>query len=200
LSDEQHRWVAIARILGPRGNKGEVAVELLTDFPERLAKIRTVYLRKPEDDCQPLAMEVASFWISKNHVGQAVYQFKSIDSISAAEALRRRIVLLPIEKRVQLPSGMYFISDLIGCSVFEHAEPESAYASGPCSLATAPSAIGQVSDVEFTGEDQPGTPLLHVDTPQGELLIPLAEDICFRIDTQARRIDVHLPEGLRDLQ
>jgi hypothetical protein len=29
--------------------------------------------------------------------------------------------------------------------------------------------------------------------------VPLAEDICRRIDIVARRIDVILPEGLRDL-
>ncbi len=38
-----------------------------------------------------------------------------------------------------------------------------------------------------------------MDTGQGELLIPLAEDICKRIDAAARRIEVTLPEGLRDL-
>jgi ribosomal 30S subunit maturation factor RimM len=38
-----------------------------------------------------------------------------------------------------------------------------------------------------------------INTRNGELLIPLAEDICTRIDPAARRIDVVLPEGLRDL-
>jgi ribosomal 30S subunit maturation factor RimM len=31
------------------------------------------------------------------------------------------------------------------------------------------------------------------------MLIPLAADICSKIDTVARRIDVVLPEGLREL-
>jgi ribosomal 30S subunit maturation factor RimM len=56
-----------------------------------------------------------------------------------------------------------------------------------------------VKDVQFTGEGASGTPLLAVDTSTGELLVPLAEDICLRVDTRARRIDVVLPEGLRDL-
>jgi len=58
-----------------------------------------------------------------------------------------------------------------------------------------------VGDVQFPGEGEGlrGTPLLEVETPQGELLIPLALDICKRIDLTARRIDVWLPEGLRDL-
>jgi ribosomal 30S subunit maturation factor RimM len=41
--------------------------------------------------------------------------------------------------------------------------------------------------------------VLAVGTPEGELLIPLAAEICTRIDTQARRIEVRLPEGLRGL-
>ena len=59
--------------------------------------------------------------------------------------------------------------------------------------------LGTVRDVQFPGEEVAGTPLLQVETSQGELLIPLAVDICTKIDPLARRIDVVLPEGLRDL-
>ena len=54
--------------------------------------------------------------------------------------------------------------------------------------------IGHVRDVQMTG----GTPILVVDSPRGELLIPLAQDICVRVDTAARAIEVVLPEGLRE--
>ena len=54
-------------------------------------------------------------------------------------------------------------------------------------------------DVLFTGESVAGTPILQVQTAGGELLVPLAEDICARIDVAARRIDVRLPEGLVDV-
>jgi ribosomal 30S subunit maturation factor RimM len=56
-----------------------------------------------------------------------------------------------------------------------------------------------VRDVFFPGEGTAGTPLLQVEAAAGELLVPLAEDICWRIDVAARRIDVTLPEGLSDL-
>jgi ribosomal 30S subunit maturation factor RimM len=59
--------------------------------------------------------------------------------------------------------------------------------------------LGKVRDVYFPGEGQRGTPLLSLDTASGELLVPLAEDICQRLDVAARRIEVRLPEGLRDL-
>ena len=66
-------------------------------------------------------------------------------------------------------------------------------------MSTAPSLLGGVTDVQFTGEGGSGTPLLVVDTREGELLIPLAEDICTKIDPPSRRIDVLLLEGLREL-
>ena len=59
--------------------------------------------------------------------------------------------------------------------------------------------LGTVRDVQFPGEEISGTPLLEVETSSGEMLIPLAEDICTKIDTAARRIDVRLPEGLVEL-
>jgi ribosomal 30S subunit maturation factor RimM len=59
--------------------------------------------------------------------------------------------------------------------------------------------VGTVRDVFFPGAGVPGTPLLQVDRVRGELLVPLAEDICKVIDVSARRIEVRLPEGLDDL-
>jgi 16S rRNA processing protein RimM len=190
--------VVLARILRPRGNKGEVAVELLTDFPERLAHMREVFLRGTgKSEARPA--QVRAFWIDRNHPGQAVYHFEGCASISEAEKFRGLDVLIPFEQRVTLPAGKYFISDLVGCSVFESAVEPPVVSSSPCSLASAPALMGTVSDVQMTGEDVAGTPLLVVNTRGGELLIPLAEDICTRIDPVARRIDVILPEGLRDL-
>jgi len=66
-------------------------------------------------------------------------------------------------------------------------------------MSEAPSLIGSVIDVQATGEEQAGTPILVVDVRGEELLIPLAEDICRGIDVAGRRIEVVLPEGLRDL-
>jgi len=191
----------VARILRPRGNKGEVAAELLTDFPERLTKMTEIFLGRNGGTAgeEPHLTGVKACWLSQNHRGQAVFHFQGIDSISEAEKLRGLEVLLPFEHRVTLREGQYFVSDLIGCSVFENPASAPAASSSPCSLAEAPAFLGTVSDVQFPAEETPGTPLLEVDTSRGELLIPLAVDICQRIDPQARRIDVILPEGLREL-
>jgi 16S rRNA processing protein RimM len=201
LSPETQRWVIVARILRPRGNKGEVAAELLTDFPERLTVMTEVFIgasdRAQADEPRLIALK--SCWLSQNHKGQAAFHFEGCNSISEAEKFRGHDVFLPIEKRVTLGPGQYFVDDLIGCSVFETPEGASVVSSSPCSLATAPALLGVVRDVQFTGEGVSGTPILAIDTSSGELLVPLAEDICANINTLARRIDVALPEGLRDL-
>jgi 16S rRNA processing protein RimM len=189
----------VARILRARGNKGEVAVELLTDFPERLTKLKDVYVGPAGGKMEPRQVALKNCWLSQNHRGQAVFHFEGVNSISEAEKYRGMEILLPFEQRVTIPAGQYFVSDLIGCSVFENSVATPAVASSPCSLGEAPSLLGTVRDVQIPGEDFPGTPLLEVETSQGDLLIPLALDICTRIDTVARRIDVVLPEGLRDL-
>jgi 16S rRNA processing protein RimM len=130
-----------------------------------------------------------------------VFHFAGVASINDAEKFRGLDVLLPFEERVTLPAGQFFVADLIGCGVFEVPRVEPVVASSPCSMGTAPQLLGTVRDVQFPGEGERvrGTPLLEVETAQGELLIPLAEDICKCIDAAARRIEVTLPEGLRDL-
>jgi 16S rRNA processing protein RimM len=200
LSGEAQRWVIVARILRPRGNKGEVAAELLTDFPERLIKLSEVFLGRSGRTAaaEPRLTAVKACWLSQNHKGQAVFHLEGCNSISEAEKFRGLDVLLPIEKRVTLAAGQYFVDDLVGCSVFEHVNESSVVSSLP-SQPCATSLLGTVRDVQFTGEGVSGTPILALDSPGGELLIPLAEDICKRIDIVAQRIDVVLPEGLRDL-
>ena len=196
VSAEQ-RFVTVARILRARGNKGEVAAELLTDFPERLPEIKQMFLRAESGGRRGVVLR--EFWVDRNHPGKAVFHFEGIDSINDAERLRGLEVQISLEQRAEVPSGSFFVTDLIGCSVFEIAATASPMRSSPCSLAEAPTLLGKVRDVYFPGEGQPGTPLLAVDSSRGEVLVPLAEDICAMIEITARRIEVKLPEGLRDL-
>src|SRR5262245_23404468 len=178
------KFVTVARILRARGNKGEVAAELLTDFPDRFQDQKEVYLSA---NSGPQKATLQSFWLDRNHPGQCVFHFAGVSSINDAEKLRGLNVQVPWEQRAEIPSGSYFVTDLIGSSVFELPTATPPVASSPYSLAECAAFLGQVRDVYFPGEGQRGTPLLALDTPQGELLIPLAEDICKKIDLPARR-------------
>ena len=137
--------------------------------------------------------------MDRNHPEHGIFHFEGCSSIDAAEKFRGLEVLIPIADRVKLPAGRYFVSDLIGCSVFENPVAEAKLSSPACAMEEAPRMVGTVQDVYFPGEGTAGTPLLQVQTAAGELLVPLAEDICRSIDVAARRIDVTLPEGLCDL-
>jgi 16S rRNA processing protein RimM len=122
-----------------------------------------------------------------------------VSSISDAEKFRGLEVLLPFQQRMTLPAGQYFVSDLVGCSVFENPVSPPVVSSAPGSPGETPKLVGTVKDVQIPGEEISGTPLLEVETPSGEILIPLAADICTKIDIPARRIEVVLSEDLRDL-
>jgi len=161
--------------------------------------MKEVFLSDSAGTAEPRLAGLQSFWMDRNHPGQGVFHFEGCASISEAEKFRGVDVVIPFEQRVTLPAGKYFVSDLVGCSVFESSLEAPVVSSSPCSLASAPALIGTVRDVQMTGEDVAGTPLLVVAVRGGELLIPLATDICTRIDPAARRIDVILPEGLRHL-
>jgi len=131
--------------------------------------------------------------------GRQFFHFEGVNSISEAETFRGFEVSAAVRTARRPACGQYFVSDLIGCSVFENPVSSPIVSSSPCSLAEAPSLLGAVRDVQFPEKTFLGRPLLEVETSHGEILIPLAVDICTKIDPAARRIDVILPEGLRDL-
>lgn len=175
--------VTIARILRPWGRRGEVAAEILTDFPQRLAGMREAWLAGERTG--PRRAGILSCRI---HLGQAIFHFEGVQTISEAEALRGLEVQVPLGERAPVGPGRYYITDLIGCQVWEEG-------------ATAP--VGDVLDVQRAGEEKrgalPESWVLVVGAPAGELLIPLAAEICTSIDTTSGRIEVRLPEGLREL-
>jgi 16S rRNA processing protein RimM len=178
--EAEDAWLAIARILRPRGRRGEVIAEVLTDFSERFANLKRAFLENADAGPQPV--EIAETWW---HAGRLILRFAGVDSISQAEGLRGRLLLIPRGERVALGENRYYLWELIGCDVF-------------CRGTLTP--LGRVTDVEPTG----GVELLRVQTdvpgPEtGELLIPLAQEICPEIDVSARRIVIDPPEGLLDL-
>jgi len=181
--------LTLARIVRARGRKGEVAAEILTDFPERLTRLRQVWLHgagrpgRPAGEDRPA--RIRACWISSSRGGQAIFHFEGCDSISQAEELVGLEVQVPFEERMPLPPGRYYISDLVGCAVWEKSRD-----------GRATERLGTVADLQFIGG---AAPLLVVQTARGELLIPLAEEICVLIDPAAHRIEAVLPEGLRDL-
>jgi 16S rRNA processing protein RimM len=186
-------WTTVAQILRPQGRKGELLAELLTDFPERFETNKQVYLAKPGfSGTAPEARtaEVENFWlpVGRNE-GRIVLHFAGIASIEAAEKLMGLDVLIPETERVELEDDASYISDLVGCVVYDQE-----------------AAIGVVADVHFAMTPDgarrldEAAPLLEVEGLAGEeFLIPFAKSFLISLDVAAKKIVMQLPTGLLDI-
>ena len=196
MSEAPQAWVWLARIRRPQGRKGEVLAELLTDFPEKFADRRRLWLlpgnagapgpshlgtreTKPTEQ-QARQLDLINHW---PHKGSIVLHFAGVDSISAAEALAGFIVAIPRAERAALAEDEAFIGDLIGCTLVDVA-------------GTNPVSVGEIEDVDLSAGP---TPLFIVRGATGEILIPFAKGYLRKIDVVARRVEMALPEGLVDL-
>jgi 16S rRNA processing protein RimM len=166
--------VVVARVARSHGRRGEVILNLETDFPEqRFAPGNRVMVRRGADAA---ALVVRSVWFMK---ARPVVGFEGFESIDDAETLAGQELRIPADELADLPEGMFYHHDLIGCQV------ETAGGD----------AVGQVVAVEGSGEAS----RLVVETPRGEELIPLASEMVPLVDTRARRIVITAPEGLLGL-
>ena len=164
--------VLVGRIARAHGNKGQVIVNPETDFPDERFKVGAVVLVGPE--ATPRAIREVRI-----HQGRPILALEGIGSMTEAEALAGAELQVPAGASTALPDGTFYHYDLIGCAV-EDVSGRS---------------IGSVTGVEGTA----GASRLRVAADRGEVLVPLAEDICVRIDIAGRRIVVDPPEGLIEL-
>lgn len=165
-------YVAIGQVRKPQGRRGEVAAEILTDFPDRFQAGAELWLSNGTS-WQKRLLEGSWF-----HKGRAILKFAGSDSISEAETLVGLWIGLPRSERHALPPGAIYRSDLLGCDVLENNQR-----------------VGTVEGIEETG----AVPLLKVRTADGELLVPFAQEICRTVDVGKKEIRVWLPEGLKEL-
>jgi 16S rRNA processing protein RimM len=229
----QPQWTWLARIRRPQGRKGEVFADILTDFPEKFADRRRLWLlpenpapapglaTKAADEARlstkqnglvsghdfshaedaskqtralapegrpaassrpaaPREVELANHWL---HKGGVVLHFSGVDSISDAETLAGLIVAIPQAERAPLAEDETYIGDLIGCTLADVA-------------GAAPHVVGEIEDVDRTAGP---VALLVVRGTAGEVLVPFAKSYLRKIDLEAKRVEMALPEGLTDL-
>jgi 16S rRNA processing protein RimM len=197
------QWIVLAHILRPQGRRGEVLADLLTDFPERFDLHPRVWLALPgfagENSVDPKSIaragsaeqaEVASHWLPVGrNAGRIVLHFAGIDSIEKAEQLAGKEVIVPLSDRLPLDADAAYISDLIGCTVYDGEV-----------------ALGTVDNVEFpTSADgsrrlDDAAPLLAIASPEGEeILVPFASAYLLELNVAAKTIRMALPEGLAEI-
>jgi 16S rRNA processing protein RimM len=176
------QWVWLARIRRPQGRKGEVFADILTDFPEKFAERRRLWLL-PEgaSAAAPREVELLAHWL---HKGGVVLHFAGIDSISAAETLAGLTVAIPLADRAPLAEDEVYIADLIGCTLYDVAKTDH------------PVRVGEIEEVDRTAGP---VALLVVQGAGGEILIPFAKSYLRTLDLAAKRVEMALPAGLTDL-
>ena len=174
MSGNSGEFVTLARVRKTQGRRGEVAVELHTDVPDRFRVGLRVFALGKDESRRELRIE--EFWPHKDFL---VLKFAGTDSISDAEELIGCELQVPRSERAQLESGWNYVSDLVGCVVFDASRE-----------------IGKIEDVQFgTGE----APLLIVKTGGGRHEIPYAEAYLQSVDLEHKRIQMQLPEGMLEL-
>jgi len=166
--------VAVGRIARAHGNRGQVIVNLDTDFPdERFHPGAELFVRRG-DRIERLRLTNVRF-----HRERPVVGIDGVDTIDGAEALAGLELRIPRDRLASLPAGAFYHHDLIGCRV------ETAGGT----------LVGVVRSVDTTA----GGSHLVVQGTGGDVLIPLAADICTTVDAQGKRIVVDAPAGLLDL-
>ena len=163
--------VAIAKIARPRGLRGEVVAEVLTDFPERFEGLNNVTLVLPDAGREELKIE--SFWFQNDRI---VLKFEGLSRPEDVERLRDAEVCITEAEAVELDEDEFFDWQLAGCRV-EIGDGEL---------------LGEVREVMRTG----GTEILVVENNDQEYLIPFAGSICTDVDVDAKVIKIDPPEGL----
>jgi 16S rRNA processing protein RimM len=165
--------VVVARVAKPRGVKGEVAADLLTDFPERFEWLEELIAVFPGGRRERLALE--GQWL---HGDRVVLKFEGYDSPEESARLAGCELAVPEDEAVELEEGEFYDWQLEGCRA-ETVEGRE---------------LGTVREVLHTGGEAPV--LVIRDGAEREHLVPLAESICVEIDADAKLIRVDAPEGL----
>ena len=164
----------VGRIARPHGLKGQVIINPVTDFvEERFAEGATVWTRSAAGEEQLI---VASLRVQS---GRPVVGFEGLTRIEDVERLAGLELRVPEEMLQPLQPGRYYEHQLVGCTV----------------ETTAGDVLGAVSAVEGGA----GATRLVMNGARGEILIPLAVDICVDIDVVKKRIRINPPEGLLEL-
>jgi len=167
------QYLILGKISRPHGVRGEVRMRIVTDYPEQLHDLKTVYLgTSPDDgDMQPIELSKVRF-----HQDYALLTFKGINNRDDVDKFRQKVVMIHIDNAIPLEDGEYYLFQLIGLTVVADDKE-----------------IGAVVEVIETGAND--VYVVQSDT-YGEVLIPAHEETIVNIDFDTEIITMSLPEGL----
>lgn len=168
-------FLVLGRILRPHGVRGELRVQIVTDFPERVADLDSVFIgRDPYNTASAQEFGVIG---ARRHREQLLVRLEGINSRDDVDPYRGQLLMVSLEDAVPLDDDEYYIFQIIGAAV----------------VTTEGEELGQVQEVLETGANDV---LLVRGGIYGEVLIPDIPDVVLNIDLKNARITVALPPGL----
>jgi len=170
----QPHYLILGEILRPHGVRGELRVRVLTDYPERVAKIKTVYLGR---DPMEFDADAYSVQAARMHKDYLLLKLQEIQDRNEAETLRSLYVMIDFENAVPLEEDEFYLYEVIGLKAYS-SEGEW---------------LGTVNNVIETGAND-----VYVvsGSAHGEILLPVHEETLVSIDFDEGKITLNLPDGL----
>jgi 16S rRNA processing protein RimM len=173
--DASGEWITLAVVIKTQGRRGEVAADTRTNVPDRFRQKMQLSAIGKDDARRALVIE--DLWPHKSFL---VLKFEGVETMTDAEALIGAELQVPLNERATLEPGWTYLSDLVGCTVFDGAKE-----------------IGEIEDVQFGAGE---APLLVVKS--GAKLpyeIPFAEAFLEKLDLERKQVRMKLPEGLLEV-
>ena len=164
-------YLAVGLLRKPHGLRGDLLLEVYTDFPERLKPGTTILAG---DKHQPLKITRRR----PTNDGM-ILGFEGVNTPEEAGRWRATVVYVPTADRPALPEGQYYHHEMIGLTVLDETG----------------TVLGELSEIIITGAND-----VYVVTPAKgkDILLPALKEVILGIDLAANTMRVHLLPGLID--
>lgn len=167
----KNRYLEVGKIVGTHGVKGMTRVQVWADSPDFLKQFKYLYTSESGEN-KLTVLKV------QPHGNISLVAFKGVDTIEHAESFRNTVLYID-RKDVKLPEGRYFITDLIGITVFD---------------ADSGIVLGEISDVSQTGAND----VWHIKKDGKEYLIPAISDVLVNVDIETEKAVIRPLKGIFD--
>lgn len=166
-------YLAVGTLRRSHGIRGDMLMDLMTDFPERLKPGTFVYLG---EDKKPLKIIRR-----RSHNDGLLLGFEGISNAEQTAKYRSQLVYVLAGDRPQLPDGEYYHHEVLGLNVVDEAGE----------------ALGIITEIIVTGAND--VYVVNTDNPKGrEILIPAIQQVILNVDLEKKIMRVHLLPGLVD--
>lgn len=164
----------LGRVLRPHGIRGELRIDILTEYPERIVAGSKLYLGSdPEDAAAAKLYEVTK---ARRHQKYLILQLAEVPDRNTAELLRGQYLMIAPADREPLAEGEFYLYQLIGVAVYTDEDEH----------------LGQIDEIIETGAND----VYVVHGPRGEVLLPAIDECILEIDIDAKKMIVHIMDGL----